>query len=628
MRAIIISVIILLIPLVTYGLPNAVRYTIDAELDTQNNVIIGSEAIQITNRTGQTLNELYFHVYPNAFKRGSNSQYQRDLQISGISLGRIYADPNDDAFMEISSITTGGHALSFSMDDTLLKVQLADPFADGAQIELFIKFIYNLMEASPEGRMAAALAIRSGHRNGVYTISLWYPKLVVYDTSGWHLDPYSYLGEFYGDFADYIVELTVPVSFEVGATGRLEFEVDGSIKRMLSFFADDVHDFAWVASARYQVRELEWEGITLRGLYLTQTALADRGLDAIRFYSEQFGRYAYPIFTIAEVEIGGGMEYPALIMIGFGSDREIAHETAHQWWYGAVGNNEFDEGWLDEGFTVFSEERYLIENLGYPEDFARSSLRFHEPGQIVLQPASQYPSLSNYAAAVYTKGSGILWMLRGLLGKETFDGLLREYYKRFQLKNATTKDFTALTEEMSQKELDWFFDEWLRTTKALDFSVEDVRSTPQGDGRYQNTLTVQRIGDAIMPVLIQIMDSKGETQKIEWDGQEAMKQFVVEGDSPLQNVIVDPERTVLEEVRSNNSWFTGQAQREGLPLGLAVALMRFRSSTQTILGWKDSSSRSSIWAYVRMITGSPTSPQRAAAPFKIMSPEPARPGIA
>jgi aminopeptidase N len=436
--------------------------------------------------------------------------------------------------------------------------------------------------------MAATLALRSGHRNGVYTIALWYPKLAVYDESGWHLEQYRYLGEFYGDFADYIVELTVPASFAVGASGRLEFEVSGSVKKTLSFFADDVHDFAWVASARYQVKEFEWEGILIRGLYLNQDALAERGLNALEFYSEQFGPYAYPVFTIAQVEAGGGMEYPALIMIGTGSDREIAHEVAHQWWYAAVGNNEFDEAWLDEGFSAFSEERYLMEELGYAEEFTRSSLRFREPGEIVLQPASQYPSLSIYAAAVYTKGSGILWMLRGLLGKETFDGLLREYYKQFQLRNVTTSDFTALAEKVSQRELDWFFDEWLRTTKTLDFSVKEVRSTLQGEGRYQNTFTVSRAGEATMPVVIQLTNLNGEMQRIEWDGQETEKQFVMEGASPLQRVTIDPERTILEEVRSNNTALLGQAQ---LPRTLSPTLQASsRSSSKSAPGWPASPS--------------------------------------
>lgn len=562
MRALIISIGMLFVPLITYGLPNEVQYTIEAELDAEKNVIAGSETIQFTNRTGQTLNELYFHVYPNAFKRGSNSQYQRDLlTIAGIQdVSRIYANPNDDAFLEILSVTSSGQPLHFSIDDTLLKTQLVEPLADSAQIELHVEFVYDLMEVPPEGQMAVTLAIRSGHRNGVYTIALWYPKLAVYDEAGWHLEQYSYLGEFYGDFADYMVELTVPASFEVGATGQLEFEVTGSLTKTLSFFAENVHDFAWVASTRYQVKELQWEGITVRGLYLERPTLGEQGLDAIQFYSEQFGLYAYPVFTIAQVEAGGGMEYPALIMIGFGSDREIAHETAHQWWYGAIGNNEFDEAWLDEGFTAFSEERYLIERRGYLEDFARSSLRFHEPGEIVLQPASQYPSLSIYAEAVYTKGSGILWMLRGLLGTEAFDGLLREYYKRFRFQNVTTSDFAALADEISQRELDWFFDEWLRTTKTLDFSAKDVRSTLQGEGRYQNTFTVSRAGEATMPVVIQLTDFNGAMQRIEWDGQEAEKQFTVEGTAPLQRVTVDPERTILEEVRSNNTGSNGQGR--------------------------------------------------------------------
>lgn len=577
MRTLIVSLGILLVPLRAYGLPNEVRYSIDAELDTQKNVITASETIQLTNRTGQTLNELYFHVYPNAFKRNSHSQYQRDLQsIAGIrDLNRIYANPNDDAFMQISSITSNSRSLDFSIQDTLLRVQMTEPLANEGQIELTIQFIYDLMEVPPEGKMAATLAIRSGHRNGVYTISLWYPKLAVYDEAGWHREPYSYLGEFYGDFADYLVELTVPASFEVGATGRLEFEVAGSRKKTLSFVAEDVHDFAWVASARYQVKELEWEGIRVRALYLDQFALAERGLDALQFYSEQFGPYAYSVFTIAQVEAGGGMEYPAIIMIGLGSDREIAHEVAHQWWYAAVGNDEFNEAWLDEGFTSYSEERYLIDRLSYAEDLARSSLRYHESGEIVLQPASQYTSLASYAASVYTKGSGILWMLRGLLGKEMFDGLLREYYARFQFQNVTTSDFTSLAEAVSQQELDWFFDQWLRTTKTLDFSVPEVRtlSQAQADGRYQYAITVQRAGEAIMPVIIQLIDSQGVSQTLKWDGQGSTKQFTVEGASPLKSVTIDPERMVLEEIRSNNTWYSGQAQLlRSLPMWLAVAL--------------------------------------------------------
>jgi len=574
MRALALAICLLIVPLGAYGLPNEVSYTIEASLDPDNNIITGRALIEVTNRTGEELTRLYFHVYPNAFRRGSNSYYQQELQrIAGIyDLDRIYADPNDDAFMEIAGASSEGLPLEFTVEDTLMTIRLPEPLKDGERIRLAIEFIYDLMEVPAQARMAASLAIRSGHRQGVYTIALWYPKLAVYDKHGWHLQPYSYLGEFYGDFADYEVELTVPANFEVGATGVLEsewLEVGETVKKTFRFVAERVHDFAWVASPRYLVEEIEWDGITLRALYLSMPDLAERALEAMRFFSAKFGPYAYPAFTVAQVEAGGGMEYPAIVMIGQGSDLEVSHEVAHQWWYAAVGNDEYNEAWLDEGFSTFSEELYLIEHLGYVEEFARSSLNFKEPGEVVLQPASEFTSLQTYFQAVYTKGSGILWMLRGLVGPEVFDELLRTYYERFKYQNATTDDFTSLTEEVSGRELDWFFDQWLRTTKTIDFSVEEVRSTQVEPGGYEHNITVRREGEAVMPTSIRLIQADGEAEELWWEGKERERLFTVEGTAPLRRVIIDPERIVLEEDREDNVWASDQA---GLPLEVPLAL--------------------------------------------------------
>jgi hypothetical protein len=565
-----------------YALPNEVSYTIAAALDTEQNIIEGRETVELINRTGRELSELYFHVYPNAFKRGSNSQYQREL----CELGRIcdpdaiYADPDDDAFMEIESVTVYdarvglSFPVKFTVEDTLLTVELLEPLPDGGSVRLDLEFIYDLMEAPSSSAFAARLAIRSAHRAGVYTIALWYPKLAVYDEQGWHLQPYSYIGEFYGDFADYDVQLTVPEGFTVGATGRLEFEAVGSGVKTLRYAAERVHDFAWVACARYRVSEVEWDGITVRTLTLSRGDLAERALRALRFFSERFGRYAYPTFTVAEVEVGGGMEYPQMIMIAFGSEFEVSHEVAHQWWYGAVGNNEYNEAWLDEGFATYSQELYFIEELRQPEALARSTWEFREPGEVVLQPASQYPSLSSYAQAVYTKGSGILWMLRGLVGEDRFAEILREYYARFRFQNAKTPDFIATVEEVSGWKLDWFFDQWLRTTKRLDFSVSEARSTPLEDGRYEHRITVRRAGEAVMPVEVAFTTADGGRQSFRWDGLSAERSFVYEGTAPLVRVEIDPEHKVLEENRENNVWAGWQAGLPGkLVLWIAVAAL-------------------------------------------------------
>jgi len=560
MKRLILVILWLLIPSwAAYSLPNGVDYAIEARLDIQQNIIYGYEQVIFTNRTGGPLVEIYFYVYPNAFKRGSESQYIKDLRSkAGISPERIYANPNDDAFMEIKEIKANGERLAFEINDTLMRVILAKELLDEEQIKLEIEFIYNLMEAPAAARMAARLAIRSGHRRGVYTISNWYPKVVVYDDEGWNLDQYSYIGEFYGDFGKYVVKITLPAEMKVGATGILvaeEQETEEQTKT-LTFVAEGVHDFAWVASTKYTIEKQEWNGIIVNSLYLDEAHLGPIALEALKYYSEQFGKYAYQEFTIAEVEVGGGMEYPGIVMIGGGSEVEIVHEVGHQWWYGAVGNDEFDEAWLDEGFTVFSHESYLIAQGDDPKQ-VRSSAYFREPGVVILQPASSFPNLNLYFEAVYTKGSGVLWMLRGLLGKEVFAKVMRAYYERYKYKNATVSDFIAVSEELSGQELDWFFEQWLRTTKQLDFSISQVRSERLSDGSFLHYFTVKRSGEAIMPVRLAVTLKNGRTMEERWEGQETAKEFALKAEADLLRIIIDPDWEILEENRANNQWWSG-----------------------------------------------------------------------
>ncbi|MCL6642028.1 MAG: M1 family metallopeptidase, partial [Candidatus Bipolaricaulota bacterium] len=454
-----------------WALPNEIEYTISAQLDTAKNIIMGTETVRFTNRTGTALQELYFHVVPNAFKRGANTKYQQELQRAGTFPTLIYASPDDDAFMEIKSITANGQALSFTVDDTLMRVALPKPLADSETLVLQIEFLNDLLEASPQALWAGTLAVRSGHRNSTYTVTLWYPKVVVYDTDeGWNLDKYSFLGEFYGDFANYNVTLTVPANFVVGCTGVTLSETVQGAQKTVTIRAERVRDFAWVAGPFYRVEETELSNsarLRVLSLGFNMTSLSK---DAMNFFSERFGPYAYPVVTVAQVTVGGGMEYPGIVMIAGGSVVEIVHELAHQWWYAAVGNDEMDEAWLDEAFATFSEELYDIERRRAPLS-SRSSYNFREPGIAVLTRADQFPSLRSYVQAVYTKGSGVLWMLRWVVGPQKFDQVLREYYARFTYKNATTQDFIAVTEEISAQELDWFFDIWLRTVKTLDFSL-------------------------------------------------------------------------------------------------------------------------------------------------------------
>ncbi|MFN4218179.1 MAG: M1 family aminopeptidase [Candidatus Bipolaricaulia bacterium] len=538
---------------VSLALPNEIDYTISAQLDTTKNIIIGTETVRFTNRTGTALTELYFHVVPNAFKRGANTKYQQELQRAGIPPTAIYAFSDDDAFMEIKSVAANNQALAFSIDDTLMRIALQEPLADGQTLTLQIEFINDLMEPSPQALWAATLAVRSGHRNNTYTVTLWYPKVVVYDADeGWNLDKYSFLGEFYGDFANYDVTLTVPANFVIGSTGVILSEAVESTRKIVKIRAEKVHDFAWVAGPFYRVEETKLSnGALLRvlSLGLSMTAIS---ADAINFFSERFGPYAYSVVTVAQVTVGGGMEYPGIVMIAGGSTAEIVHELAHQWWYGAVGNDEMDEAWLDEAFATFSEELYDIERLQAPIS-SRSSYHFREPGIPVLTRADQFPSLRSYFRAVYTKGSGVLWMLRWVLSAESFDRLLKEYYARFIYKNATTQDFIAVAEEISAQELDWFFDIWLRTTKTLDFSLPVGTWRQLEDGQIETKLTILRQGEAIAPVKVVLYLRDGSALEARWDGQQTTSELTFKSASAPVQAEIDPDHDVLEENRANNT---------------------------------------------------------------------------
>ncbi len=536
-----------------WALPNEIEYTISAQLDTVKNIITGTETVRFTNRTGSDLKELYFHVVPNAFKRGVNTKYQQELQRAGIPPALIYASPTDDAFMEIKGITANGQALAFTVEDTLMRVALKDPLADGQTIQFQIEFVNDLMQPSALAQWAATFAVRSGHRNNTYTVTLWYPKVVVYDADeGWNLDQYSLLGEFYGDFANYDVQLAVPTNFVVGCTGIILSETVEGTQKIVKVKAERVRDFAWVAGPSYRIEETKLSSSALVRVLSLGLSMAAVSADAMEFFHGRFGPYAYPVVTVAQVTVGGGMEYPGIVVIAGGSTVEIVHELAHQWWYAAVGNDEMDEAWLDEAFATFSEELYQIERRRAPSS-TRSSYHFREPGIAILTRADQFPSLHIYAQAVYTKGSGVLWMLRWVIGPENFDRLLREYYARFTFKNATVRDFIAVAEEISAQELDWFFDIWLRSVKTLDFALPVGSWRQLEGGQIETRLTIVRQGEAIAPVKVVLRLRDGSTVEARWDGQQTVSELIFKSTSAPAQAEIDPDHDVLEENRANNT---------------------------------------------------------------------------
>ncbi len=246
------------------------------------------------------------------------------------------------------------------------------------------------------------------------------------------------------------------------------------------------------------------------------------------------------------------------------------HEVGHNWFYGMLGNNEMDEAWLDEGMNSFAENRYLEEKYGSEGNWTNwppllsflpevSDRYFHtfiyymfaanKGEQPILTPAYQFKQ--SYVL-VYSKAAWMMDMLKYLLGDDKFDEVMQTYFARYQFKHPTTEDFVAVAEEVSGRQLDWFFDQWLKTTNYCDFSIEKITKNRTSSGEKQLSVTIEQNGKINMPADLLVETKNGSKLMRKWYGttKDTTFQFTVK--NWPEYVWVDPEDKVLEVNNWNN----------------------------------------------------------------------------
>ena len=360
-----------------------VYYRIKANIDERTNIVDGELSLTYWNNSPDTLHEVFFHLYQNAFQPGS---YYDNLHINNKNKPRYGKYESQGLGTEIESLQSNGKELTTQADNTILKVILDEPLTPGASIQFDIKFKTYFDMGSVRRRMKVFNSYGYKHFNGVH----WYPRIAVYDKKfGWTKD--QHLGrEFYNNFGAYDVELTFANNYIVEATGFLQnrdevlpdslrqkldithfkdkplnekpgviIEYDSTIRKTWIYHAENVHNFAFTASPVYRIGEAEWNGIKCIALVQEPHAsrwqeVANFTRDVIKVYSEDFGMYGYHKIIVADAQ--DGMEYPMLTLCGglYPANKGlIAHEVGHNWFYGMVGNNETYRAALDEGFTQF-----------------------------------------------------------------------------------------------------------------------------------------------------------------------------------------------------------------------------------------------------------------------------------
>ena len=585
-----------------------VHYEIDAKYDAAKHTIDATEVLTYHNVTGEALDHFPFHLYQNAFQ--PKATFVREAKRDGSrDTGYAKWEDKDYGSEDIKSIEVVGQgdvtqSLQYIQPDdgnkddkTVVDVRVPKPVAPGA----FVQFKIAFHDQMPETQA------RSGWKQDFLLGGQWFPKVGVWWHGAWNCHQYHATTEFFADFGVYDVKLTVPQYEVIGASGVEVSSVNNSDgTKTVTYHGDDIHDFAWTVSPRYKVRESTYQSqmgsIKLR--FLMQPAhwsQAERHekitRETLDRFEKWYGPYPYKTLTVVDPvssSAAGGMEYPTFIT-GESSwhawqgiwdiESVVEHEFGHQYWYGMVATNEFEDAWMDEGINSYTEVKVLGDILGADAsvlDFHGIKLgdgpehRLFFLSVFDLDPMAQkaydYSNSFSYAGITYGKTAEVLETLEGIIGKDTMDRAMHTYFMKYRFTHPTKEDFLKTIEEVSGKDLRWYFNQAVYGTPVMDYEVSKIDSYPadwfteskdkkagtkggKDDTVYQSYVTIHRKEDFVMPVEIEIKFDNGEKVREHWDGQSRWTRFSYQKKAKVASAEIDPDHTVqIDRNNFNNSF--------------------------------------------------------------------------
>jgi hypothetical protein len=452
------------------------EYEIKAKFDPEAKSLSCSQRVIYRNNSGRELTHLYFHLYANAFKYEERPVFPPD------EMERAYPKGFSSGFIDILGITVNdvnAYYILGGYSEDIMMIILNEPLKTDDRVS--IEFDYTVWLPNCLGRF--------GYGDNTIKAANWYPIASVYDDQGWHLNRYHSIGDpFYSDIANYRVTLDMPDDYVIASTGDIlkKKKYGGGIRWEIE--AEAVRDFVFLAGTDFKVSSVEVDGTRVNSYYFTDTyglKALDYAANAIKIFNRIFGKYPYRQFSVVESDFYiGGMEYPNLVMIDhnlYNSQSleflEIVtvHETAHQWWYGLVGNNQVDDAWLDEALTEYSTVLYYGHRYGlekeqmmYEGHIAGGKYGFFEGymkslgiDETIHRPTYEFPDWITYDILVYGKGAMMFHTLRLELGDEVFYKVLQEYFKRYRFKNTDKEGLIGVLNEYTGRDWTAFLEEWL-----------------------------------------------------------------------------------------------------------------------------------------------------------------------
>lgn len=574
-----------------------VDYRIAAALDPLHNQLSGTETIHYKNNSPDSLPYLWMFLEQNLCAPTSitNTLNQPPLKFLGSEFD--FSCQGFKGGLTLDYLRVAGKAVAHTIYGTTMRVDLATPLAPGASLDIEAKWSFKVPEQGG-GRM--------GHDGPLYEMAQWYPRMAVYDdVHGWNHEPYIGAGEFYLEYGDFDVSVTVPFSYIVRATGELQnptsvltateisrlaaartsdTTVHVITSRELSdfsafrpvtdgnltwhFTAHNTRDFAWAAGPDFLWDASGWDHILIETLYRRS---ADKWPEAnrmaretIKYFSTQWYHYPYSHATTIEGPIQG-MEYPMLTFVPNSPTREdqqwaLAHEFGHEWFPMIVGSNERLYPWMDEGFNTFIDlhnAALYFKGTAYGDTIESHPLHLYADHGV---PGNEQPLIENPTEvrdlfwSGYQKPALMMRTLRfEVLGQQRFDDAFRAYIKAWAFKHPTPADFFRVMRDESGMNLDWFWREWIYTTARLDQSVDSVTNGPDGA-----RVIIGNRGTMVMPAELSLTFANGSTEMVSlpvemWNLGNTFT-YRVPGDRSVVAAEVDPRHVLPDIDRSNNVW--------------------------------------------------------------------------
>lgn len=549
-----------------------VKYTMSIDVDVNTNRFTGSQKLEYTNNSPDVLNKVFYHLYWNAFQPNS----MMDVRSQELGKQSVFGRPDWDGrvkdrisklspveigYQKIISLKMNGVAQPIKYHETILEVDLTKPILPKSKVVFEMEF---------ETQVPIQIR-RSGHDNaeGIrYSMSQWYPKMCEYDYEGWHPSPYV-AREFYGVWGDYDVSIKIDKNFKLGGTGVLQnaneigwgYDKEGTAlknistpKRTWHFVGENVHDFVWAADPAYEHMVRKVASTTLNVIYKKVDSLqaawnrvADAVVIVLPYMEKRFGKYPYPQYSFIQGG-DGGMEYPMATLIKSASIGTVFHEWMHSWYQMMLGTNESLYPWMDEGFATFAEGEVTayydsVKHItdkpndlpinhadSYAGYFALVRSKLDEP---LTTHADHYNTNFGYSINSYSKGDMFLVQLGYIVGEETRDKILLEYYKLWRFKHPNASDFVKVAQDVSGIQLDWYKEYWISTLKTIDYGIDSL-----WEENGVSKIRLKRVGQMPMPVDLQLTFKDG-TKELHYIPLNLMF-----GEKPAENNL---PRTVHEE---------------------------------------------------------------------------------